>query len=479
MISPQIITILRSLNEDETERLNDFIYSPFHNKSKTIHKFWEVLKTYYPEYDEKDMDQEELYSKIFDGKKYNYGTMKNLIHTFSGLLESFLDVTYHLEDKFQVHYNELMFCIIKYYPDLFSRKYTIMRKDFDKISEGADNHYTFKYMLLRLVANFASLQSNIDNILFEQGDTLIHFFLIQLFQIHYNLKVFYTSKNLIKQNNVIETVLKSLDLKSILSNIKESSPKDFKVVNLYYHMYLCTIQPENNEYFYAYKKLFFGSKKYLHVYEFEGLANTVINIYNNRSYLGVEGTLKETDEFFKELIRLKVEFGTTDSKISIIHFSKNLKCFFEAGDIEYAQSFYEKYISRLIQKDKEPMLNYYTANIYYYQKDYNKALEFANKIRPESDRFKIFIKEFQLRCYYELEEAIQFNYTLKAFRLLIYRDTALNENRKEYTKNFLNTMNSLFDYKVFKKQKLDDIKIEIRKNKMINKEWILQKLSEI
>lgn len=479
MISAHIINILRSLDGNETERFNDFVYSPFHNKSKTIHKFWEILRKYYPEYKDEFMDKEYLFRLIFGAKKYNYGTMKNLIQTFLELLESFLNIVYHEEDRFQVRYNELAYCIIKFYPDLFKKKFSQVIKEYGKISEGADNHFIFKYQLLRLSASFGSLESKESTILFDQGDTLIHFMLIQLFQIHYNIKVFYNSKNLIQQDNQVEALLNSLSLIEIIDNVRKNNPEAFKAVNLYYYMYLCTDHPENDENFYTYIKLYLNSHKFLHRFEFEGLANTVINIFTNRSYLGIEGTSKETDEFIKKIIKLKVEFGNTDNRISIVHFSKTLKCFFEAEDSVYAQKFFEKYKSRLIEKDKEPMDNYYTANTYYLKKDYNKALEYANKIKAEPGRFKIFIKEFQLKCYYELDEAVQFNYTLKAFRLLVYREDSLNMNRKEYTKNFLNVINALFDCKVDKKQKLDDVKIEIKKNKMVNKEWIIQKLNEI
>lgn len=479
IISPQILIMLRSFDTNEIERFNDFVYSPFHNKSGTIKKFWEELKKYSPDFRNEFMTKEFLFKKVFGGKKYNYGTMKNLIHTFLNLLEEYLEIEFHLQDKFQFRYNTLVYSIVKYYPELFKKRSEMIRKEFSDIKEGADNHYVFKYQLLKLSSSFNSLESNISNILFEQGDALVHLFLIQLFQIHYNIKVFYNSKNIKQKNNLAEEILKILDLEKMLEKVKLNSPKDFKVVDLYYHLFLSTNDPGNNKIFYEFIKRFLDSRKFLHKYEFEGIANTVINTFTNRSYLGIEGTAKETDEFVKKLITLKVEFGVTDFKISIVHFSKNLKSFFEAGDIEYVEKFYEKYKKKLLEKDRLPMENYYIANTYYVKNDFNKALEYANKIRSEVEQFKIFMKEFQLKCYYELNEPIQFNYTLKAYRLMVYRKGSLNESRKEYTKNFLNTLNSLFEYKVYGKQKLIDIKMEIDRNKMINKEWILQKLSEI
>lgn len=479
MVSSQALKILRSFDEKEREMLNDFIYSPFFNKSSTIHKFWEVLKNFAPGFPDDLMSKEKLFRLTFKGKKYNYGTMKNLIYNFTVLLEKFLEIKFHEEDKFQHEYNSLIYCIIKYYPELFKKKFAGMMKEYKKISEGDDYHYLYKYQLIRLSSSFAALESKMEKTLFEQGDSLIYFFLIHLFQVNFNIRIFFNVRNYEQKNNLVEELLKILDLELIMKKIQANSEKDFKVVNLYYYMYLSNNHSENDEYFFKYKGLLLELQNVLNEYEFGSMASGVINSLQNRADMGINGTGKEISEFLKLLIKLKVNIGNTDSKISLSNFSYNLRHFFEAEDIKYAEKFYKAYGPKLISSDREKMNNMYNAYKFYLAKDYNKALEFANKIRNESPNFKLFVKGFQLKCYYELNEAEAFNYTLKAYRLLIYRKDTINAARKEYSKNFLNTINALFEHKVFNKQNLDDIEVDINRNKMLNKEWIIKKLEEL
>ncbi len=479
MISSQAIKILRSLDEKEIEMLNDFIYSPFFNKSKTIIKFWEILKKLYPDFKDDLISKERIFTLTFSGKKYNYGTMKNLIHNFTQLIEKFLEIKFHEEDKFQHDYNTLVYSIVKYYPDHFKKKYGRMMKDFSKIREGEDYHYLYKYQLLRLSTSFAALESKMDKALFEQGDSLIYFFLIHLFQVNFNMRIFYNSKNYEQKDNLVDEIIGILDLEKIMKKIKENSEKDFKVVNLYYHMYLSVNAPENDEYFYKYKQLLLDARKIIHEYEFDSMANGVINTLQNRSYMGVKGTGKEISEFLKLLIKLKINFCNTESIIPTDSFVFNLKHFMEAGDPEYANIFYEKYKSKLIEEDKKNMENLHKAYLDLFDKKYNQALESTVNIRNESQRYKNFIKSFQLKCYYELGEAEAFSYTLKAYRLLVYRKETINKSRKDLAKKFLTVINMLFEYKIFRKGRLDDIKMEIETNRMLNKEWIISKFHEL
>lgn len=478
MLNSQAIKILRSLDSKEMEMLNDFIYSPFFNKSTTVHKFWEVIRSFYPDFSDDNIGKEKLFKLTFKGKKYNYGTMKNLIHNFTNLLEKFLEIKFHEEDKFQNDYNTLVYSIIKYYPDLFKKKFAIRMKEYNKISEGDDYHYLFKYQLIRLSSSFAALESKMEKTLFDQGDSLIYFFLIHLFQVNFNIKIFFDVKNY-EQNNLVDELLKVLDLELIMKKIKANSEKDFKVVNLYYYMYLSTNHSENDEYYFKFKKFLFELHNVLNDYEFGSMASAVINTLQNRAYMGIKGTDKEISEFLKLLIKLKINVGNTDSKISLSNFSYNLRHFFEAEDKEYAEIFYKEYESKLLQSDKENMSNVFKAFNFYLDKDYNKALEYSAKIKNETHKFKVFVKSFQLKCYYELNEAEAFNYTLKAYRLLIYRKDTINSKRKEYSKSYLNTINALFEHKVFNKHDLGDIEVDISRNKMLNKEWIIKKLNEI
>ncbi len=478
MISPQLIKILRSFSPEERESLNDFVYSPYFNKSASIHRLWEALKMFAPEFEDPDLSKEKIFEMVYGNKEYKYATIKNLIFTFTGLLEQFMELKSHERNKFQNEYNTLVYSIVRYLPEMFKKKFANIIKDYKNKSEGLDLHYLYKYLLIRHYTSFSALESKKNKILFEQGDSLIHFFLIHLFQVHYNIKVYYSSENYSQENNLVEKLLNILDLEKILAEIRLNNPKDFQIVNVHYYSYLCQTDPENDGYFYQYKKLLLSLQKTLHRSDFKTLSNNFLNILNERSFAGVKGTKNETAEFSIFLFSHGIDFGNTVSKISLITFSKNIKNFFEVLNRNYAEKFYERFKDRLIEKDKENMKNYYLAFLHYSKSEFDKALEYSSRIKMEIDRFKLSVKELQLKCYYELNETESFHYTLDAYRHLVSRNDFINNERKEYTKCFLRVINYLFEYKTSKKDTIASIKIEM-KNKMLNKEWIFEKLKEI
>ncbi len=479
MQNTQLIKILRSFSSEETNAFTDFIYSPFFNKSKTVQKLWDVIKKYAPEYDSIELDREKVFALVFQGKEYNYGTMKNLIHSATGLAEKFLEVYFHQQDKFQHDYNTLVYCIVKYYPDMFNKKFAKIMSDFEDTKEGMEFHYLYKYMLMRLGASFAGLESRRDKILFEEGESLIYFSLIHLFQVTHNMEIFKINENYNPEYNLTEEFLKSLDVKGFLDKVKAASPKHFTVVNLYYYMHLVIKEPENNEYFYAFKDMVAESEKFLHEYEFGSLTSCILNILNKRSFSGIKGTLQDAAGFHKFLISAKSKIGETENKISTFYLINIIRIFAMVKDVSLVKQTLENAKDIIIEKDKDIIFNFYSAYLYYAQDKYNNSLEHAARIKPDSDNLKITLKSLQIKCYFEIGEADAFMYALNAYRQLLYRNENLSCSTKEYNKNFLTSINSLFDYKYFKKGDLTDIKFEILKNKMTDKEWILQKTEEL
>lgn len=352
-------------------------------------------------------------------------------------------------------------------------------KAYENKCEGSDYHYLYKYQLTRLSSCLLALESRQEKIIFEQGESLIYFFLIHLFQVYFNIHVYIRVGNTPPDSFLVDEMLKLLDLKTLMERIKENNEMDYQVVSLYYHMYLSIKEPENDEYFYKFKSSVVGSKPLIDNEEFKSMANTVMGTLQNRLFKGIPGSQNETAEFFKQLFDMQHSFANTDDKIGLYQFSFILKIFFANSDLEHAESFYKLYSNKLLKNDQERMKNYYMAYLSFAKKDFSNALQFSSRIKYETDKYKLHVKEFELKCYYEMNDPEGFSFTLNSYRQAVYRDEQLPEERKELTKNFINAANSLFEIKGDGKGKLEDVKYEIANNRMYNKLWITKKMEEL
>jgi len=478
MINLQIVKILRSFTKEEINSFTDFIYSPYYNKSKTVQKLWDEVKKYAPEFDSPNLEKEKVFKKIFGDKNFNYGTMKNLISTFTSIAEKFLELKYYESEKFQCDYNSLASMIIKYLPESFNKKYKKVYTDYEDTKEGDDFHFLNKYMLMRLHTSLSGLQSKMDYTIFREGEALISFFFVHLFQVHHNIISFLFTKGATEENNLVEKFIGSLNMEKILDDIKAVQPKHYEVINLYYHINLCRKNPDNDKHFFEFKKLMLNGPRVLGKNDFKNLTDCYFNVLSERSLRGIQGTKKETAEFVKFCINEKVEWGNTEKHLAINTFASIISKLLIANDFENAELCYKKYSKMILKEDKKNIENLYNAFYSYSEKKFDKALEYASKIRSETPMIKFYVKGLETKSHYEVSPSDIFSYSINAYRQMIYRFEAVEE-RKDFAKNYLNAMSALYEYREFGRGNLDDIKFEVMKNKMLSKEWILEKIEEL
>ena len=70
MKNSQIIKLLRTFDPKEIRRFSEFISSPYFNKNKNVIKLYEVIRKAYPDFEQEKFTKENVFSKIFPGKKY-------------------------------------------------------------------------------------------------------------------------------------------------------------------------------------------------------------------------------------------------------------------------------------------------------------------------------------------------------------------------------------------------------------------------
>ncbi len=95
------IEIISTFSKEDLDLFSDFLKSPYFNKIKNAVKLYTEIKRYAPGFDNENIDKEKLWKKIFPGKEYNYGTMKNLIHEFTRLAEKFVTNEIYKKNEIQ------------------------------------------------------------------------------------------------------------------------------------------------------------------------------------------------------------------------------------------------------------------------------------------------------------------------------------------------------------------------------------------
>ena len=218
MLKSSFLEILRSLDKEELKKFDDFLKSPYHNKIANVIKLFSEVKKYYPDFNSADLDKEIIWKKLFPGKDYNYGTMKNLIHELSKLSMKFIvleDFERDLLEKenilinclnerkitklFKVKFNELE---RRYSVDTFNKEYFFVNDFYSSMS---------KMLWIKIYHNRSNnINAESEKDITDSSAMFIYSFLIYLFKYYNNVRVDSMEKNFSLDKNVLAVFLKEI-----------------------------------------------------------------------------------------------------------------------------------------------------------------------------------------------------------------------------------------------------------------------------
>src|SRR5947207_2240229 len=101
MIKSKSISLIKTFSPEEFKCYGLFVRSPFFNRENVQIKFYDLLRKHYPGFDSADLDKEKIYGKLYPGREYNDGAMRNVISDALKLTEIFLSVKRFQADGFK------------------------------------------------------------------------------------------------------------------------------------------------------------------------------------------------------------------------------------------------------------------------------------------------------------------------------------------------------------------------------------------
>ena len=104
MISSKAIELLKSFSEAEFKEFGLFAASPYFNRENVQVKFYEILKKHYPDFSSRTFTKEQIYKKLYPGKTFSDGVMRNILSKTLELAENFISIQHFQKDEFTYSY---------------------------------------------------------------------------------------------------------------------------------------------------------------------------------------------------------------------------------------------------------------------------------------------------------------------------------------------------------------------------------------
>ena len=474
MKNNQLIKLLKTFDPKEIKRFSEFISLPYFNKNKNVIKLYEILRKDYPDFDK--LTKEDLFSKIFPGKKYKDNNLRVLIHQLHENAREFIAHSRFRKETFR--YTEVLL------NELLDRQlYNESEKTLKKvISElGKLDYKDAEYYQYKFVMEYEKLyylqkihQSKYEKYFTKSNietpfKNLTNYFFIKVltfYSIVLNTKILY--------NIDIDTVF----FEKLFSLFDYDSFHDSPLIQIYYNMVMA-LTNKDEKYFYNIKELVLKNEKYI---SFTRQYDIYINLENycrRKIRAGEKHFRRELFEIMK--LDLEKQIYKVESFMPQNFYKNILQNAAELKEFEWAEEFIESYKNELGSDYREAVYRYCEAYLEAEKNNYEKSLDYLSTLKTDEVYLKIDLKLLQARLYYELNEYDVLNSAIDSTRHFLKDNKFIAENRRVQFSTFVKFLSALNNAQLKKDEyKIKELKENIHKAEDLQwKDWFIEKVEEL
>lgn len=492
MIKHKAFDLLRSLSTDEFRKFGDFVRSPYFNKSKNIIVIYDYLYPFYPEFNNSGISKFVLYEKLFKGGEYKDSSVRNVLAKLINLVLEFLvheNLGYDKLGRQNMLLEELN---RRKQNELFLR---CLREAEAGVKDFRDVDFDFllnRYILERNKYNFSIQNDKITSKnkvypqirkLSDAGVYLSIYYITELIADNINILVYREKFNMEGEvPATITRILDSIDHESIYSEIKDNFEFDY-LLEIYLALLKSYREPVNDTAYFSYKELvnkYIGNlsadERSFHYSIMLGCCILKGKLAKSPPWLNTE-LMNLYDEILKNEYykNKKVEHLPEDLYRDILFLS------IRENNLDFVKELLDKYTVNIHSSQRENMYHFSFAFYYFALGEFEKSLDYINKIKMDYFIYKYDVKNLLLKVYYEmgyLEEAISM---IHSYRELLRKDVLLTESRKIRNRNFIKFLRKLIILKIDNKVKeIENISVDLQGIAEVRyKRWLISKINEI
>lgn len=476
MKNTKLIKLLQTFSPAEIKKFGDFVNSPYFNKNKNVIMLNNELKKYYPNYNDKKLTEEFIFSEVFGEGKFDYFKIKNVISDLYNLGIEFLKLQSNIVTSFSPEYNVLT--------QLRSRKLLNMHKKFTahlekqftqvKIKDGFHLYNEYLLVTEKHLSELLKKPSSIEMIQ-DEFNSFHDYTLI-------NLLKFYSLMLHIRKENNTSADMKMFD--EVFSYIEHRYSGTNPIINIYKYIILLTVR-RNSDYYYILKDQFLGNSDqltaeeayYTLMYIF-GYCMDQFNINSERSFI------KECYDLFKHSYHNNMVFL---GELLYPDFINYVKVFMRSGDRALAEKFMKEYSVLLPAEHLDHCINFSNAFIYHCTGKPEEALALISKVNFPLQIMKVQVKIMQIQLNYQLGYYEETRELAEYFRKSLAKEEQISPDYKQSILGFLKLTILLINIKLstekaakeFAVKRFTDEMNSNQKNHFGIKFWLEDRFEEI
>lgn len=470
MKKSQLIDVLTTLDKSEVREFRKWILSPVHNQREDVVQLFDYLLAGNHLYEDKFLEKERVYRKIFGKEAYNDAKLRQTVHFLFKSLEEYLNFQHQNRDEISTR-----IALIESYRSRNLLK--MVKKNLDQVERRLDDadyrnevFYRNNYEYQQEKYNHLSLLPKNSRLNFQDiSDTLDKTYIIEKLQ---------WSCRMIFHQILYRTEHDLGLLDAVLEKIEKDNLTDEPAIAIYYYVLKAITDQQDDQAFF--EKLRSEIEEYRSLFPHSQLREIylmAINYCVRKMNAGIEAYKRETFEWYRQGItnEVLVDRGT----LSPTTFNNTVATAIKTGEFEWAERFIDQYNAMLPERERENLSHFSRAKLFFEKKDYKRAMILLVQAEYHNILFNLNAKSMLLKMYYEEEEIDALESLLDSFRIYIRRKEVIGYHRNHYL-GLIKFTKKLLRVSPFEKEKAEKLRKEIETADLLpERQWLLEQLDRL
>jgi hypothetical protein len=471
MQNSQLILILSSLSKKENRELRKWLVSPIHNQRSDVVQLYEYLTSGNRLEDDKSLEKERIYRKLYPKEAYDDARMRQVIHFLQESTEEYLIYAKGQEDNLLNQINLVKSFRERKLEKLYDKAMKRLEQDFLEFPYRNEDYLDKAYWLEKEKSEqISEKRSQVSNYQ-EMSDQVEISFITRKLKLACVMlshqKIYKTTYNL----GLLEGVLQYLQVQSAL--LQKPS------IKLYYHFYNLFKFPDEEFHFFEIKQVLSSSEHLFDPLERKDIYLMIINYCISRMNIGFKAFVREAFEFYRKAIesRIIIENGILNHLAfrNIVTAGTTLK------EFDWVSQFIEVYQQYLSPEYRENFVKFALARLYFEQGDYDRAQDLLIEFDIDDILINLTAKTMLIRLYYEKDEFTALEFLLDSMRTYINRKKMLAYHKMSF-KELISASKRLIKIQYNDKKRIEVLYNQITNSRTLPshmKEWFLEQLKKL
>ncbi len=471
MHNSKLIGIIKQFDKKELKRFDEFLRSPYFNKSAELSLFFAFLRKFAPEFSKSSMTKEKAYAAVHPGKAYNEKKVGYYMSDLLKCAEQFLIVQGTLNEPFASQFQLLQ----QYNNWNLEKPFHSCLRDIVKLQKEhphQDSNYYYQQYLVENETNEFLLNNGQNRLKIDQS----------LQRLINNLDLYYLTMKLryscefINRQTIVSADYDSSMLAEVRQHLDGRDYDDVPSIAIYHQILRTLMDSDNEAHFYKLRDLLDENQHKFSQREARNMYVYALNFCATKINNGQLNFVREAFGVYKRLIDNDLMLIRGQMNVGAFKNINTIACM--AEEYEWATQFINDYHGHIQEKDRENALMFNLALLHFYKSEFDQAHAYLNKVVPDTLVFNLDTRLLLLRVYYEMDESEALTALLSSFRIYLKRNRVISDALRDAYLNLIQFVRELMRAEG-NKEKLDGIHANILKSNRVGaKKWLLQKVNE-